>query len=65
MKQKNLHFLLKEISEKTVGRAINVLKIKRSAGANSLTQEQLKLGAKELTIPLTKIINENTLRKPN
>lgn len=59
MKEKNLKFSLKVVTEKTVEKAIKGLRMKRSAGADSLTQEQLKLGSKELTKPLTKIINKS------
>ena len=59
MKSKNLSFSLKTVSEKVVETAIKGLKMKRSAGADSLTQEQLKLGSKKLIKPLTKIINQS------
>ena len=55
MKPKNLKFSLKTVSEKVVEKAIAGLKMKRSAGADNLTQEQLKLGSKELVNPLAKI----------
>ena len=59
MKQKKLKFSLSQVSAKTVEKAIKSLKMKRSAGADNLTQEQLKLGADELVIPLTEIINKS------
>ena len=59
MKPKNLKFSLKTVSEKVVEKAFAGLKMKRSAGADNLTQEQLKLGSKELVNPLAKIINQS------
>ena len=59
MNQKNLKFSLKTVTEKAVEKAINGLKMKRSAGADSLTQEQMKMGKDELIGPLTKIINQS------
>ena len=47
------------MTEKTVEKAIKSLKMKKSSGADSLSQEQLKLGIEELVKPLTKIINQS------
>ena len=52
-------FRFKLVSEDTVQKTINSLKQKRSAGADDLTQQQLKHGAENLTGPLTKIINKS------
>ena len=59
LKKRKLQFSLKAVTEKSVEKAINSLKMKRSAGADNLTQEQMKLGSSEIVRPLTKIINQS------
>ena len=59
LKDRKLHFSLKTVSEKDIEKAIDGLKTKKSAGADNLTQEQMKLGCKEIVKPLTKIINQS------
>ena len=59
MEGKNLHFSLKSVSEEKVLKTIKGLKYKKSSGRDEITQEQLKLGAEVLAIPLTRIINNS------
>jgi hypothetical protein len=59
MAKKNLKFSLKTVSEKKVYKAICSLKKKKSSGSDGLTQEQLVLGAKTISVPLTRIINSS------
>ena len=54
---KKLHFALKTVTEEKVLKSIQGLKNKKSSGRDEVTQEQLKLGAEVLAIPLTRIIN--------
>ena len=57
MESKNITFKLKLVSEKMVLKTIKNMKNKKSSGLDEITQEQLKMGADILVIPLTKIIN--------
>ena len=57
-------FDLKTVSEETISKAFKKIKKKKSSGSDSLTQEQLALGEKELIIPLAKIFN-TSLTKGN
>ena len=52
-------FSFKTVTEDIVLKTINGLKQKKSAGADDLTQQQLKHGAENLAGPLTKIINKS------
>ena len=56
---KKLHFSLKTVTEEKVLKTIQGLKNKKSSGRDEVTQEQLKLGAEVLAIPLTRIINKS------
>ena len=56
---KKLHFSLKKVSEAKVLKTIQGLRNKKSSGRDEVTQEQLKMGAEVLSIPLTRIINNS------
>ena len=49
---KKLHFSLKTVTEEKVLKTIQGLKNKKSSGRDEVTQEQLKLGAEVLAIPI-------------
>ena len=57
MQPKNLKFSFKTVTEEQVLNAIKQMKNKKSSGRDEITQEQMKLGAEVLAIPLTRIIN--------
>ena len=57
MKEKNLKFSLKTVTEKQVLEAMKGMKKKKSAGVDGVTQEQLIMGSEVLVVPLTRIIN--------
>ena len=57
MKDKNLKFALKKVSEKTVEKAMGEMNKKRSAGRDGLSQDKLIIAKSILSIPLTRIIN--------
>ena len=59
LKDKNLKFSLRQVSEEKVLRTIKSMKSKRSSGADELSQEQMILGAEEIVKPLTIIINRS------
>ena len=59
LKGKNLHFKLKTVTEAKVLKTILGLKNKKSSGLDEVTQEQLKMAAEILAIPLTRIINQS------
>ena len=47
------------MSEAKVLKTIQGLRNKKSSGRDEVTQEQLKMGAEVLSIPLTRIINNS------
>ena len=57
MQPKNLKFSLKTVTEEQVLNAIKQMKNKKSSGRDEITQEQMKLGAEVLAIPLSRIVN--------
>ena len=61
MKDQNLHFKLKTVSEKEVFDIIRKLKNKRSSGFDGISSEIMKLSGQTLVAPLTWIINTSIL----
>ena len=59
LRNKKLQFSLKPVTQIKIEKVLNGLKTKKSAGADNLTQEQMKLGSKAIVSPLTKIINQS------
>jgi hypothetical protein len=59
MKNRNLKFTLKTVSETSVEKAINDLNRKKSSGKDGLGQDKLSMAKNILKIPLTRIINSS------
>lgn len=59
MKNRNLKFALKTVTEKKVLKAMRSMKKKKSAGKDGISQENLIMGTETLVVPLTRIINES------
>ena len=57
VENKNLKFLLKTVSVKTVTKIMKKMKKKKSAGTDGVTQECLLMGVDVVAEPLTHIIN--------
>ena len=57
MSKKNLKFELQPVSVNTVMKTMGKMKMKKSAGADEISQECLLLGKSTLASPLTAIIN--------
>jgi hypothetical protein len=57
MEKKNIKFSLKTVTEKSVKKAMQGMKKKKSAGKDGISQEQIILGTDVLVIPLTRMIN--------
>ena len=57
LKDSNLKFILKTVSEKVVLNLLRALKPKKSYGIDGITSEILKIGADVLVVPLTYIVN--------
>ena len=52
MENKNLKFSLKTVTVKTVKKVMRKMKMKKSTGADGITQECLLMGAEVLAKPL-------------
>jgi hypothetical protein len=59
VKDRNLRFALRKVSEKTVVKAMNDMNKKKSAGIDGLSQDKLIMAKDILKTPLTRIINES------
>ena len=57
VKDLNLKFNLKTVSEEAVLKILRLLKSKKSSGNDGITAEIIKMGSKVLVVPLTYIIN--------
>ena len=59
MKKKNLNFKMKKINHKQLLLIVKKINIKKSAGVDGLSQEQLIQGAQVLAVPLTVLYNKS------
>ena len=59
LRERNLQFRLKSVTEKTVKKAMDGMKKKKSSGKDGVSQECLLMGKDVLKIPLTRIINNS------
>ena len=59
MKNRNIKFSLKTVTETQVKKIMEKMKKKKSSGVDGVSQECLLLGKDVLSIPLTRIINSS------
>ena len=59
VKNKNLHFKIRTVTEEKVSKAMKEMKKKKSAGLDGIGQDLLLQGAEIVAIPLTRMINNS------